>query len=1396
MTIDPERGTRISPFSPLFTTTRDYWSLFYFAAHEYGHDLLGEYAPQVTHLDAMQEYSMMDGNGVYGNGPVRMSTWLRHGLGWMTGQEFTTDASQPGSLLVSGEPITIRLTDATLNAADSSIAIVHTADPEQYFILECSDSSTTTFFSGGGCQATPDPSGLMIYHAADKAKVTGGWNSNGCGPPIVEPEAAQGMWTKQGAAWGDHDRPDPTAGWDVLSLHDDLWALVSSGRDFYREGAGEVSIIAPYTNPSTHLYWWSPDSMAYMAEECGKRREQSEPSGLTFCNIKWVTPAGTSPGGGAMEVTIRYDAPQASSPFAAGNDERWDGNVRLMSDIVIAEGDTLTVSDGAVVTVSAEQDLAGAGSEDQVELWVDGVLDLGTSGIKMTSTRDRGTTHTVINQSWVSGEGTDSSADPVGGDWVGLRVGASGDVWASGDTLRYVAGTVNLSEEELPDLASYSPPSGISFLDALTDFTFNQDLLVPSVGRTVPNGKVLGFLSDGARVGIDSSRVEISLEGELDLGTGVSLVSAQPGQAPGGWYGIRTPDLAFIASDTLTTIKHAAAAISVDGGGLIDLAGQLPGVAFEENWTDLGIHTDITLTEDVTIPDSLRVGFAPADTASGGSGIDPGRIELRVPSDWKLTLGNGVVLKCLDPIAPPGSWYGIRIENLTTGLGLPSTAAASIEGAAGALSFEGGLQDTFPDVVSLFSGSLAFSGNKSDLCFDRDLVVAAGDTVTVPAGWRVGFAANNDSSNGGQVDSLSEWIVNGILQFGDLGGEKAAVVSNSVGYEAMDWGGIVFNELPSVSCSGADPGWGFLGSCSAIENTEIGNAAPGITITSLAAPRLEGISFIDGAITDSIDILLDSTDVVIPYESTWNLEAPVHVVATDSSVHDHDWGGIELGEPGKVDLIVEGALVTSGSNSSRVTFRPTNANDSVPGQWGGIHLHFAEGTDLRYAHVHHAVTPVFASDAGNFTIADTKVDYFGGVGVVIFDFYGSVLVDSVAIMRHASVKMSHGWTGILLGNAVNTVVKNCTFEFHVPTVFSTYPGRAIAIEMNDKTNWCTAIGGGADTLFIQGNRLIGSGADRTNGPAWSGVEASDWGCSQGNKVAVVRNNEILDWPSPGVKLSDCQDMEFLCNNIWEMNTAVWFSRPIAGAGEVLFNGNRFAMRARADSAHLTWTDNSEDVAYGSVGGKGGNTFELEAQLNLAINRYQHMVVEEDDQTNTDLKAIKNFWVTGTKNGATKYAYVTAESLATDQFLTKSPGGVQATIDTPDTCYLESGIQGPGGPGRVAWGGLVPIEDAVRQKEHAEAIETLALSAARPLPFSDQTSVVLTVPSAGVLSAAVYDVLGRRVAVLAEERPTAPGRYDIIWRGQSGDGRSSAAGVYFLKVDVSGRSFVRKVVKVR
>jgi len=89
----------------------------------------------------------------------------------------------------------------------------------------------------------------------------------------------------------------------------------------------------------------------------------------------------------------------------------------------------------------------------------------------------------------------------------------------------------------------------------------------------------------------------------------------------------------------------------------------------------------------------------------------------------------------------------------------------------------------------------------------------------------------------------------------------------------------------------------------------------------------------------------------------------------------------------------------------------------------------------------------------------------------------------------------------------------------------------------------------------------------------------------------------------------------------------------------------------------------------------------------------------------------------------------------------------------------------------------------------------AIRAIYPNPFNPTARIAFDVSARSRVELAIYDVSGRRVAVLVD-RELEAGRYESVWNGRDREGRTASSGVYFCRLDAAGGTETRKLVLIR
>ena len=109
---------------------------------------------------------------------------------------------------------------------------------------------------------------------------------------------------------------------------------------------------------------------------------------------------------------------------------------------------------------------------------------------------------------------------------------------------------------------------------------------------------------------------------------------------------------------------------------------------------------------------------------------------------------------------------------------------------------------------------------------------------------------------------------------------------------------------------------------------------------------------------------------------------------------------------------------------------------------------------------------------------------------------------------------------------------------------------------------------------------------------------------------------------------------------------------------------------------------------------------------------------------------------------------------------------------------------------VVMHGILDVED-----RPVGSAASWQLDAAYPNPFNAATTIGFTVPLAGPVELAVYDLAGRRVTTLVSGIYT-PGSYRVIWDGTGGSGRGIGSGIYIVQLTASGHSYQTRTVLIK
>jgi hypothetical protein len=105
------------------------------------------------------------------------------------------------------------------------------------------------------------------------------------------------------------------------------------------------------------------------------------------------------------------------------------------------------------------------------------------------------------------------------------------------------------------------------------------------------------------------------------------------------------------------------------------------------------------------------------------------------------------------------------------------------------------------------------------------------------------------------------------------------------------------------------------------------------------------------------------------------------------------------------------------------------------------------------------------------------------------------------------------------------------------------------------------------------------------------------------------------------------------------------------------------------------------------------------------------------------------------------------------------------------------------------------ETVVDQHDGDVLLPTEIMVSSHPNPLRGSTTITYSLPADGHVTVEVYDINGRRIAVLADAQKAA-GFHGVIWSGKDSTGNAAASGVYFCRVRLEGRPTVmEKLIKI-
>lgn len=728
-----------------------------------------------------------------------------------------------------------------------------------------------------------------------------------------------------------------------------------------------------------------------------------------------------------------------------------------------------------------------------------------------------------------------------------------------------------------------------------------------------------------------------------------------------------------------------------------------------------------------------------------------------------------------------------------------------------------------PDTVAADS-TLSLSGT---VILGANLVVEEGGTLEIADSTRV-FADRS-------ADPPLEIVVRGTLRADGTAGAPIRFSSWVSDSGAADsWGGLVF-DLEGT----ADATYGYVGAVqpiSSVTNATIANAEVGVRITNLVAPTLEDVTFQNievpaGTGAVARHILLDGTDVVLPYglwvgygqgdpvdgnRVVWDLEAPVSVVATNTVAAGMNHP-LAYGHSADVDLFVDGVLITQNTAGpqAHVWFRPETAIDGLKTSevfdgWGGIEVHStAEGTYLRDAEISHVRDGLFFAYPKSCTVRDTQVHHYKDKGIhVVGEFGDGLTVKDCLIARGESLPGDFGLWGIYAEDVsvlrvLNTKVYDYSHEVGTEWNQPTEAGGGIAVV--NRWQFCGTQPSAGDSVIFRGNGLVGPGEDYT-------TEERDalhleWACGAPNRNVIVEQNGVREWYR-GLSIEEGRDVDVRCNRIKNNYYALEFYRgSLPNDPEVRMKENLLA-----DSVVRTVfvDEGMEKLALGSASttvDRGLNKIKTDSAIKFYVTQWDSSFSGTDS-----LFAHQNQWRDGDVDSSRAAVIANCEpvqgtnrgriAVADGTVITSTDYSIACLPTMPSTTAPDTGIeeQQQGAMAAARQEGVIPddSERATTGVEIAPEVPELSeLGSAWPNPIQGDLRVRFAVGrlESQPIRISVFDVRGRRVVRLVDSA-LDPGWREVQWDGRDSDGSRVAAGVYFLRFEAGGVRETRKIVRLR
>lgn len=112
------------------------------------------------------------------------------------------------------------------------------------------------------------------------------------------------------------------------------------------------------------------------------------------------------------------------------------------------------------------------------------------------------------------------------------------------------------------------------------------------------------------------------------------------------------------------------------------------------------------------------------------------------------------------------------------------------------------------------------------------------------------------------------------------------------------------------------------------------------------------------------------------------------------------------------------------------------------------------------------------------------------------------------------------------------------------------------------------------------------------------------------------------------------------------------------------------------------------------------------------------------------------------------------------------------------------------------GVICVVEDPVGIQPDKVIPTQFALEQCLPNPFNNTTKIFFQLPKTTQATLTIYDIAGRKVKELVNNRTFTPGRHSVVWDGTDKNGRVVGTGIYLYEIRSELGRAVRKMLLVK